>query len=164
MPGARGTRAHSRDRGGRADAFPPPRARVACPRRTHARPFRFSLQELRRLADKCVTLGKKGTLQARRAAGSILYTREAVRSLFEEYAPLYRLRQGGYTRVVHLPARLSDNAKMAFVEFVDREGELYPARPPNPKGLLPPSAAAAVAGDGTGTAAGPGPGQEGGRG
>ncbi len=106
-----------------------------------------ALQELKRLADKCVTLGKRGTLQARRAAGGILYTREAVRSLFEEYAPLYRLRQGGYTRVVHLPPRGSDNAKMAFVEFVDREGELYPARPPNPGGLLPPAAAAAAEGE-----------------
>ena len=106
-------------------------------------------KELRRVAERCVTWGKRGTLHARRRAARVLYTKEAVRSLFEEWAPLYAERAGGYTRIVRLPPRKGDNASTAFIEFIDREGELYPARPARPAGgagagLLPPAARAAL--------------------
>lgn len=99
-------------------------------------------KELRRLADKVVTLGKEGTLASRRAAAAILRTDEHLTKLFGPLAERYRQRDGGYTRILRTRSRPNDSAQMAFIEYVDREGELRPARPARQE-LLPPVAAAA---------------------
>ncbi len=83
-------------------------------------------KELKRLADKMVTLGKKGTLAARKqAAQTVRYEtandetgQNAVQKLFEDIAPRYAERNGGYTRVLKLGPRRGDGAEMAIIEFV----------------------------------------------
>ncbi len=74
---------------------------------------------LRPLAEKMVTLGKKGSLHARRTALATLRQKDAVRKLFEDIAPRAAERKGGYTRIVKLGARKSDSAPVAFIEWVD---------------------------------------------
>jgi large subunit ribosomal protein L17 len=74
---------------------------------------------VRPLADKMVTLGKNGSLHARRNALSILRQQDAVKKLFEDIAPRSTNRSGGYTRIVKLGQRKSDSAAMAFIEWVD---------------------------------------------
>ncbi|MFZ9933363.1 MAG: 50S ribosomal protein L17 [Chthoniobacterales bacterium] len=73
----------------------------------------------RPLAEKMVTLGKKGTIHARRTAAAYLHQADAVKKLFSEIAPRSSTRQGGYTRIVKLGARKSDSAPMAILEWVD---------------------------------------------
>lgn len=74
---------------------------------------------VRPLAEKMVTLGKKGTLHARRTALAVLRQKGAVKRLFEDIAPRSAARNGGYTRIVKLGARKSDAAPVAFIEWVD---------------------------------------------
>jgi large subunit ribosomal protein L17 len=71
------------------------------------------------LAEKMITLGKKGDLHARRTAISYLKQKEIVKVLFESIAPAAAHRQGGYTRIIKLGPRLSDSAPMAYLEWVD---------------------------------------------
>lgn len=73
----------------------------------------------RPLAEKMVTLGKKGTLHARRTAAAYLHQAAAVKKLFDEIAPRSASRPGGYTRIVKLGQRKSDSAPMAVLEWVD---------------------------------------------
>ena len=73
----------------------------------------------RPLAEKMVTLGKKGTLHARRTATAYLHQAAAVKKLFDEIAPRSASRAGGYTRIVKLGPRKSDSAPMAVLEWVD---------------------------------------------
>jgi len=74
---------------------------------------------VRPLAEKMVTLGKNGSIHARRTAFSTLRHKDAVKKLFDEIAPRSTERNGGYTRIVRLGQRKSDSASMAFVEWVD---------------------------------------------
>jgi large subunit ribosomal protein L17 len=74
---------------------------------------------VRPLAEKMVTLGKKGSLHARRTALAVLRQKDAVKKLFEDIAPRSATRNGGYTRIVKLGARKSDSAAVAFIEWVD---------------------------------------------
>lgn len=82
-------------------------------------------KELQRLADKMVTLGKKGTIAARREAAKIVRplkvseTQTALQKLFDVLAPRFEDRQGGYTRVLKTVPRLGDNAPMAIIQFVE---------------------------------------------
>lgn len=92
-------------------------------------------KELRKLADKVVTYAKKGTLLAKRQAGAIVRTELMLQKLFTELADRYKTRAGGYTRVLQTKQRLSDSAKMAIIEYVDRKGELRPSRPPEGLGI-----------------------------
>jgi large subunit ribosomal protein L17 len=76
------------------------------------------------LAEKMVTLAKRGGLHARRRALALLHnnsvrTVKAVGKLFSEIAPRSATRNGGYTRIIKLGARRSDSARMAFIEWVD---------------------------------------------
>ena len=71
------------------------------------------------LAEKMVTLGKRGDLHARRLAIAYLKQKEVVKNLFDQVAPAAAARQGGYTRITKLGPRQSDSAPMAYLEWVD---------------------------------------------
>lgn len=73
----------------------------------------------KRKADKMVTLGKKGTLAARRQAIAALRNEKAVQELFANVAPAMQDRAGGYTRVIKLGKRMSDSSEMSILEWVD---------------------------------------------
>ena len=77
-------------------------------------------KELRGFADRMVTLGKRGTLHARRQAFSFLRDDEIVHKLFDSLAERYKDRTGGYTRVLAAGHRYGDDAPMAIIELVDR--------------------------------------------
>jgi large subunit ribosomal protein L17 len=79
-------------------------------------------KELKRWGDRMITLGKQGTLHARRRAAALIYGHAVVKKLFDELAPRYQSRQGGYTRVVKLGVRAGDAAPVSIVELVDRGG------------------------------------------
>jgi large subunit ribosomal protein L17 len=79
------------------------------------------------LAERMLTLGKKGDLHARRVAISYLKHKDIVKTLFTEIAPAAADRKGGYTRIVKLGARLSDSAPMAYLEWVDYAPEVKKA-------------------------------------
>ena len=74
---------------------------------------------VRPLAEKMVTLGKNGSIHARRTAFATLRQKDAVKKLFDEIAPASAERNGGYTRIIRLGQRNSDSASMAFIEWVD---------------------------------------------
>lgn len=78
-------------------------------------------KDLRRIADKMITLGKRGDLHARRQALAELRDEAAVKKLFEVLGPRYADRPGGYTRVLKAGFRHGDAAPMAFIELVDRD-------------------------------------------
>ncbi|MDO4551978.1 MAG: 50S ribosomal protein L17 [Bacillota bacterium] len=75
-------------------------------------------KETRRLAEKMITLGKRGDLHARRQALAFILDEDVVSKLFEEIAPKYAERNGGYTRILKLGPRRGDNAELAFLELV----------------------------------------------
>jgi len=75
-------------------------------------------KQARSLAEKMVTLGRKGTLSDRRRALSVLHQRGPVATLFEEIVPQCEGRQGGYTRILKLGRRRSDSSEMAVLEWV----------------------------------------------
>jgi len=74
---------------------------------------------VRPLAERMVTLGKNGSIHARRTALATLRQKNAVKKLFDDIAPKSAERNGGYTRIVKLGYRKSDSARMAFIEWVD---------------------------------------------
>jgi len=78
-------------------------------------------KELRSIADKMITLGKRGDLHARRQAHSFLQDNEVVAKLFDSLAERYKDRPGGYTRVLKAGFRYGDAAPMAVIELVDRD-------------------------------------------
>lgn len=80
-------------------------------------------KELKRVADRMVTLGKRGGLHARRQAASYLQDDLAVSKLFGALAERYKARAGGYTRVLKAGFRHGDAAPMAIVELVERDVE-----------------------------------------
>ena len=81
------------------------------------------------LAERMLTLGKKGDLHARRIAISYLKHKDIVKKLFTEIAPAAADRKGGYTRITKLGARQSDSAPMAYLEWVDYSPGLKSAEP-----------------------------------
>jgi len=76
---------------------------------------------VRPLAEKMVTLGKNGSLHARRTAFAVLRQKNAVKKLFDNIAPRSTSRNGGYTRIIRLGQRKSDSASIAFIEWVDAQ-------------------------------------------
>ena len=80
-------------------------------------------KELRRVADRLITLAKKGDLHARRLAFSRIRDEAMVAKLFDTLGPRYAARPGGYTRVMKAGFRYGDSAPMAVIELVDRDTE-----------------------------------------
>jgi large subunit ribosomal protein L17 len=78
-------------------------------------------KELRPFVEKMITLGKKGDLESRRKAISILQDEKNTKKIFDIFAPRYKERAGGYTRIVKIGNRFGDNAPTAIIELVDRD-------------------------------------------
>src|SRR5712692_4513934 len=78
-------------------------------------------KEFRRYADRMVTLGKRGDIPARRMAFALIQSRDAVKKLFDEIAPRFKDRSGGYTRVIKFARRIGDAAPLSIVEFTGSE-------------------------------------------
>jgi large subunit ribosomal protein L17 len=76
-------------------------------------------KELRAVADKMITLGKTNTLASRRAALAYITKEDVVTKLFNEIAPKYEGRNGGYTQIYKLGPRRGDAAEMAIIKLVD---------------------------------------------
>ena len=80
-------------------------------------------KEVRSLAEKMITLGKKNTLASRRAALAYITKEDVVKKLFDEVAPKYASRNGGYTQIYKLGPRRGDGAEMALIRLVDEDKE-----------------------------------------
>ncbi|MBM4271471.1 MAG: 50S ribosomal protein L17 [Deltaproteobacteria bacterium] len=80
-------------------------------------------KELRRVAERMVTLGKKGDLHARRQVLSYVRDKEVAGKLFDELSSRYREWKGGYTRIVKRGYRTGDNAPVSVIEFIREPGE-----------------------------------------
>ncbi len=78
-------------------------------------------KELRKLAERMITLGKRGDLHARRQAAAVLRDKKVVAKLFDRVGPRFKDRPGGYTRIIKLAPRLGDNASMSIIELVEEE-------------------------------------------
>ncbi|MBQ7715470.1 MAG: 50S ribosomal protein L17 [Clostridia bacterium] len=78
-------------------------------------------KELRSVTEKMITLGKKNTLAARRAALAYITKEDVVKKLFDEIAPKYANRKGGYTQIFKLAPRRGDAADMALIRLVDEK-------------------------------------------
>ena len=76
-------------------------------------------KELRPIAEKVVTQGKRDTLHARRQVNRWLPERDLVKKVFDDIAPRFQERPGGYTRIIKLGPRQGDGAEMAVIEFVE---------------------------------------------
>jgi large subunit ribosomal protein L17 len=86
----------------------------------------------RRLADRVITFGKKGTLHHRRLALAALRQKDVVAKLFKDVAPQYQGRSGGYTRIIKLNQRIGDSAPLALLEWVEQAATVPAAEPPKP--------------------------------
>jgi large subunit ribosomal protein L17 len=78
-------------------------------------------KELRSLAEKMITLAKKGTLHSRRQAAAFIRDKSVLKKLFDELAQKYKNRQGGYTRIIKFGFRKGDNAPVSIIELVEEE-------------------------------------------
>lgn len=76
-------------------------------------------KEARRVAERMITLGKRGDLHARRQAMAYIRSKDIVAKLFDQLSSQYAERQGGYTRIIRTGTRLGDAAPMAILELVD---------------------------------------------
>jgi large subunit ribosomal protein L17 len=86
-------------------------------------------KELRKVAEKMITLGKKGSLHARRQALAVVRDKDMVGKLFGELTERYRNRAGGYTRIVKTGYRFGDNAPVSILEFIPDENKKEKAKP-----------------------------------
>jgi large subunit ribosomal protein L17 len=98
-------------------------------------------KRLRPLAERLITLAKKGDLPSRRRVMTVIRDKTVVHDLFAEIGPRYENRPGGYTRIVKLGPRKGDNAPMAVIELVEA---LDANRPKRQRSAKPAPAAAAV--------------------
>ena len=89
-------------------------------------------KELRRVAERMITLGKRGDLHARRQALRVVRSREVTGKLFGPLAERYKERAGGYTRILKLRTRIGDAAPISLIELVDREVAV-PEKPVKPE-------------------------------
>jgi large subunit ribosomal protein L17 len=80
-------------------------------------------KEIRRFAEKLITLAKRGTLHARRQAQTIIREKEVLKKLFDEIASKFKERPGGYTRIIKLGERRGDNAPISLIELLEESFE-----------------------------------------
>ena len=80
-------------------------------------------KEVRSMAEKMITLGKKNTLASRRAALAYITKEDVVKKLFDQIAPKYASRDGGYTQIYKLGPRRGDAAEMAMIKLIDEAAE-----------------------------------------
>lgn len=99
-------------------------------------------KELRPIAEKMITFGKKGDLHSMRLAASYIRDKKVVTKLFSAIAPRYKERNGGYTRIVKLGVRPGDNAPLSLIELVEEEIVTKPAKKPAKKSAATASAKA----------------------
>lgn len=111
-------------------------------RRERIRTTLAKAKELRSHVEKTITLGKKGTLHAKRLARKVVVEKEAFIKLFGPLSERYAKRNGGYTRIIKIGHRRGDDAPMAFIELVDREAEVPAAKAKAEKKAAPQKAAA----------------------
>ncbi|MHB1399495.1 MAG: 50S ribosomal protein L17 [Trichloromonadaceae bacterium] len=107
-------------------------------------------KELRILAEKMITLGKRGDVHARRQALEVIRERKVVAKLFEMIGPRYKDRPGGYTRIIKLGYRPGDNAPLSQIELVEEEFTAKPSKKvavAAPAPVAPVVAPAAAAGE-----------------
>jgi large subunit ribosomal protein L17 len=78
-------------------------------------------KELRKVADKMITWGKKGDLHARRQALRVISNKKIVQKLFGDIAPRFSKREGGYTRIIKVGRRRGDNAPLSIIELISQE-------------------------------------------
>ena len=86
-------------------------------------------KELRKIADRMITLGKKGDLAAVRRAERVLRSKEAIGRLFKELAPLFATRNGGYTRIIRYKTRRGDHAPLVIIEWTESKEVKAPEKP-----------------------------------
>ena len=96
---------------------------------------RARAQEARKLVEKLITLGKKGTLADKRRAFSILCDHGLVSELFDETAPRFKNRVGGYTRIIKIGPRRGDNAQLAFLELTEKKEIIVVSKPKSAKAV-----------------------------
>ncbi len=101
-------------------------------------------KEIRVVAERMITLGKRGDLHSMRLAASVIREKSVVSKLFSTIAPRYKDRPGGYTRIIKLGARLGDAAPISLIELVEEEIKPSKAKPAPSKAKTVPAAAAAV--------------------
>jgi large subunit ribosomal protein L17 len=94
---------------------------IATLKRQQIKTTKAKAKEARKLVDRLITLGKKGTLADKRRAFAILCDHELVSRLFNHLAPKFKDRSGGYTRVIGMVNRRGDNAQMALLELTERD-------------------------------------------
>ncbi len=80
-------------------------------------------KEIKKIAEKLITLAKRGTLHARRQAQAVVREKEVLKKLFEEIASRFKERPGGYTRIIKLGVRRGDNAPISLIELVEEAFE-----------------------------------------
>ena len=90
-------------------------------------------KEVRSMAEKMITLGKKNTLASRRAALAYITKEDVVSKLFNEIAPGYAKRNGGYTQIFKIGTRRGDAAEMAIVRLIEKDAEEVKAAPAEEK-------------------------------
>jgi len=90
-------------------------------------------KEIRSIAEKMITLGKKGDLDAMRQSASYIRVKKVVTKLFAAIAPRYKERAGGYTRIIKLGLRPGDNAPLSVIELVEEQLEVQVPKKTAPK-------------------------------
>ena len=83
-------------------------------------------KEIRPVAERMITLGRKGTLHARRLAAATLTDKTVLKRLFDDVGPRFAARPGGYTRITKLGPRRGDGARMAHIELVEKAAVAAP--------------------------------------
>ena len=97
-------------------------------RHERVRTTQAKAKALRPLAERMITLGKRESLHARRHAARVIRDKTVIKKLFDDLAPRYADRPGGYTRITKLSSRAGDAADMAVIELVEAEMQARPKR------------------------------------